>query len=453
MPSILKDIFASAYGYKLYRRRYGNKYFKDALHDIIERQKWNRDRLRSYQNERIRELIKIAANYVPYYRQVFQDLKLNLEDITCRRDVAEVLPILEKETLRKAPERLVDERINHNSLIRYFTSGTTGTPVCVYRDVETEAMAYAYYEARWRRPYGISKDSSWAMLGGKLIVPHSQNKPPFWVWNSGLNQLYMSSYHLSDNFMGYYLKELKKRKLDYIHGYASSLYSLALFSKNNNSHGLHFKVALSNAEPLYYYQRALIEDVFNCKVVNTYGCTEWCFQGSECVEKRLHISPDVSFLEVVDEHGNPAKDGEVGDVIATGLINFVQPLIRYRTGDSAIISSAQCSCGSSFPVLESVEGRTDDLVHLPDGRRTGRLDPLFKGKFPLVEAQIIQRELDQFTLKIVPGAGWDATSEEMLRKSCNDFLGNVNISIKKVRRIPRTKSGKFKAVISEISRI
>ncbi|MFQ5455966.1 MAG: hypothetical protein ACE5EA_07170, partial [Nitrospirota bacterium] len=79
-------------------------------------------------------------------------------------------------------------------------------------------------------------------------------------------------------------------------------------------HDLKFKAAISNAEPLYDYQRELIGKMLNCQVVDTYGCTEWCFQAFECSEGRLHISPDVGIFEVVDSKGKPVPEGEIGEV-------------------------------------------------------------------------------------------------------------------------------------------
>ena len=183
-PAFLKNWIASIYGHNLYRRRYNNKYYNSAFPKILERQNWNIEKLDEYQDKKIREIIGVAVRHVPYYRNLFKKLKLNQEDIRGKQDLIDALPILEKIVLKENENMFIDERAKKKSLIKYFTSGTTGSPLCIYRDKKTEGVAYAYYEARWRVPYGISKDSSWAMLGGKLIVPQERKSPPFWVWNS-----------------------------------------------------------------------------------------------------------------------------------------------------------------------------------------------------------------------------------------------------------------------------
>ncbi len=448
-PPVIKNIIASCYGRKLYKRRYLNKYFIEELPEIIKRQSWATVTYEKYQDQCIRDLIHIAANHVPYYRELFQSLKLKPEDVRSRKDLS-ALPILDKSEIKSNPERFVDERCNLRTLNKVYTSGTTGSPLCVYRDKKTDGLAYAYTEARWRLPYGVSKDSSWAMIGGKLVVAQEQSRPPFWVWNSGLNQLYMSSYHLSHDYAEFYLDELRKRRLDYIFGYASSLYSLALFAENLGVNDLKFSVAISNAEPLMTYQHELVSKMFNCRVVDTYGCTEWCIQAGECSERKLHISPDVGYIELTDSNGKPVPEGEIGEIICTGFINLAQPLIRYKIGDSAKISDKHCKCGSEFLILESVEGRNDDLIILKDGRRIGRLDPVFKGEFSISEAQIIQDNLDNFTIKVVPGKKWNNDIEYLLIKSFCNYIGKVNVKIDIVKSIQRTKAGKFKAVINNM---
>ena len=450
LPPTFKNIAVSVYGFSLYRRRYANKYFKKNIREITNRQHWDSLRLAEYQDKCVKKIIHIAANHVPYYRNLFQDLKLTANDINNRNDLVLKVPILEKSTIKKNPEQFVDERLNVRKLNKVFTSGTTGSPLCIYRDNEAEGMAYAFYEARWRLPYGITKDSSWAMLGGKLVISQAQEKPPFWVWNLGLKQLYMSAYHLSLKFAESYLNELSKRKVDYIHGYASALYSLAEFAEKIGYLNIKFKVAISNAEPLLNYQREKIEKVFNCHVVDTYGCAEWCVQLSECQERKLHISPDVGILEIVDSNGLPVEDGSIGQVVCTGFVNYAQPLIRYKIGDSAIMGEKKCRCGLAFPLIESIEGRNDDLIRLKDGRVVGRLDPIFKGSLPIFEAQIIQEKMECFTINVVPTEGWNIDSANKLKKSFMEYVGFVEVRIKIVDHILRTKTGKFRAVISNL---
>ena len=86
---------------------------------------------------------------------------------------------------------------------------------------------YALFEARWRGWYGVSRRDRWAILGGQLVAPVSATRPPFWVWNAALSQLYMSSYHLAPELIPAYLDELARRRITYLWGYSSALHALA----------------------------------------------------------------------------------------------------------------------------------------------------------------------------------------------------------------------------------
>ena len=102
------------------------------------------------------------------------------------------------------------------------TSGTSGSSLSLWWSLKTVRAWYALFEARWRRWYGISRDDRWAILGGQLVAPADQSRPPFWVWNHALNQLYMSSYHLAPHLVPSYLDALIRYRCKYPLGYTSS---------------------------------------------------------------------------------------------------------------------------------------------------------------------------------------------------------------------------------------
>ena len=86
------------------------------------------------------------------------------------------------------------------------------------------------------------------------------------------------------------------------------------------------------------------------------------------------------------------------------------PLIRYKVGDLGSLSTSEqpCGCGRTLPILDCVEGRADDVLLTRDGRRVGRLDPVFKTRLPLREAQIIQESLSRVRVRFVPGPHFSA---------------------------------------------
>ena len=144
------------------------------------------------------------------------------------------------------------------------------------------------------------------------------------------------------------------------------------------------------------------------------------------------------------------QPGESGELVATGLVNSVMPLIRYRTGDRVRLGREPCECGRAFPVLAEVEGRIDDTLYRQDGTPVGRLDPVFKGGSGIVEAQIIQHGSGNVTVRVVPAADYSEQHRNWIMYEIGKRMGRgLEVDVEAVSSIPRTASGKFKAVIRE----
>ena len=210
-------------------------------------------------------------------------------------------------------------------------------------------------------------------------------------------------------------------------------------------------MAITNAEPLLQHQREAIAAAFSCPVRETYGLAEIVAGGCECECGSLHLWPDVGVVEAFDG-GKAVRDGSLGDLVSTGILNADMPLIRYRTGDAVRLSAELCKCGSGMPIVEALEGRSDDLVLTEDGREVGRLDPVFKQGLGIAEAQIIQETFTRFRLRYVLAGGALAEVEHELRRRLQDRVGNVEVILERMDQIPRTAFGKFRPVVSHVTR-
>src|SRR5262249_39797356 len=136
---------------------------------------------------------------------------------------------------------------------------------------------------------------------------------------------------------------------------------------------------LTSSEKLSPEMRMTIEKAFKAPVYDGYSGVEACCLASECEHHRLHVSPAVGIVELLNADGSPSKVGETGEIVATGLLNFAQPLIRYRTGDLATWSDETCPCGRQMPILKEIFGRQEDVVVLRDGRRSASFYKVFQG--------------------------------------------------------------------------
>jgi phenylacetate-CoA ligase len=90
------------------------------------------------------------------------------------------------------------------------------------------------------------------------------------------------------------------------------------------------------------------------------------------------------------------------------------------------------------------------MVITASGTRIGRLDPVFKDNFNIIEAQIIQETYTDFTVKIVPNPVYIPENGNAIIAALRERVGNSNVTIEIVTHIPRSNTGKFKAVISNI---
>jgi phenylacetate-CoA ligase len=353
--------------------------------------------------------------------------------------------------LRAQPQAFVADDCRTGDMFHEHTSGTSGTSIDLWWSRDTVRQWYALFEARTRRWYGVSRLSRWAIFGGQLVAASDSRTPPFWVWNAALNQLYMSSYHLAPDLIPSYLDALARYRPSYVLGYSSAMYAVAREALRLGRRDVRFTVAVANAEPLFEHQRETIAAAFQCPVRETYGMAEIVAAASECEGGRLHSWPEVGVAEVLGDGDEPVAAAECGEFVCTGLINGDMPLIRYRLGDrGAVAAPGDCSCGRTLPMLAQVDGRSDDLVYTVDGRAVGRLDPVFKGRLPVREAQIVQETLTRIRVRLVPAPDFTPDAIDDLTRRLRARLGPVEVVIETMMAIPRTSRGKFRAVVCDL---
>ena len=445
LPWRLRTVAASLRGRQLQRLRYGPT--TDALvEEALAREQWDAARWTAWQDEQLAMVLHRAATRVPFYRAQWAERRRRGDGSSW--EVLENWPVLLKESLRADPTAFVADDCDRRRMVHDHTSGTTGTSLSIWLSRDTVQRWYALFEARWRRWYGVTRHDRWAIVGGQLITPVRQERPPFWVWNSGMNQLYMSSYHLSPRHVGACLDALARYRVRYVLGYSSSLYSLACGALEAGRTDIRLAVAITNAEPLLAHQRDAIEAAFGCPARETYGMGEAVAAASECESGAMHLWPEAGIVEVFQQDARLPR-GATGDLVCTGLINLDMPLVRYRVGDvgSQSADTSVCSCGRALPRLASLEGRVDDVLFTIDGRRVGRLDPVFKDGLPVREAQIIQESLSCVRVRYVPTAAFRRPDGVTIVERLRDRMGDIEVVLEEVPAIPRTANGKFRAVV------
>ncbi|MEO8081966.1 MAG: phenylacetate--CoA ligase family protein [Caldimonas sp.] len=215
----------------------------------------------------------------------------------------------------------------------------------------------------------------------------------------------------------------------------------------------------TGGETLSLGMRKFVEDAFGCRVVNSYGTSEFLTLACECRHGALHLNSDWAILEPVDSGGKPVQPGTPGvTTLLTNLANHAQPLIRYDIGDQVTLLPEPCPCGSPLPTLD-VCGRCDETLTLRgDKRRRVSIVPLalttvLEEQAGLFDFQLVQQGAGELSLS-TPERGSAATRRlHRAREVLGHFLheqGALQVRIHCVSgRAPnRGRSGKLKRVVA-----
>lgn len=150
---------------------------------------------------------------------------------------------------------------------------------------------------------------------------------------------------------------------------ATSSYALLLaeeIAKRDIADKIHLNCCVIGSERWGEKMRKRIAAELGVKLFDIYGLTEVFGPdiGISCEhECGMHIWDDYIYLEIVNpKTGEPVPDGEIGEIVITTLRKQGAPLIRYRTHDLSRIIPGDCPCGSKYPRIDTILGRTDDMV-------------------------------------------------------------------------------------------
>lgn len=414
--------------------------------DLLHRsQYWPAERLVEYQWARLQSVIQRAFRAVPYYRGLMAVYGIDPKAIHSFSDV-QMIPLLEKEQVRRNPRDLIAEDMISPILYKCHTSGTTGKPLTLYRDLHNVGFEHALL-TRQRLWAGLCPNSRIATLKGEMPQSTRTQKGRYWHYSWAENKLVMSSYHLSEGTALAYIKALQRFGPEGMDGYPSSIFLLARFFLSRNQI-LPLKAVLTSSETLTSEQRATIEQAFQCRVFDYYGMAERVAAVHTCEKGSYHLVPEYSYVEFLRNSRLPDDQYEI---IGTSFTNRAMPLIRYRIGDVIKPGHQTCSCGRHYPVIEGILGRTDDYIVTPSGKLIGRLDHIFKGAQNLIEAQIYQPDSRHLILRIVPDKSFQKGDADKILQNLQWRVGEpMEFEVESLKAIPRNGRGKFKAVVSDV---
>ena len=232
----------------------------------------------------------------------------------------------------------------------------------------------ALREARSAQWAGVSFREPRATFSGRIVEPDPESRGPFYRYNAAEGQVYLSAFHLRPDTAPDYLRALGRHGVRWLTGYAVSTYLLGKYALEKGLRVPPLKAIITTSEKVTPEMRRVMEEAFHCRVYEEYSNVENVFFANACSSGALHVSPDAGVVELVGRDGSPCRPGEVGEVVATGLMGEYQTFIRYRVGDLAQWDPDPCPCGRAMPVLKEVVGRIEEIVTGP-GRTPARAVP------------------------------------------------------------------------------
>ena len=445
LPVSLQNAAVSLEGWRIARRRYGSGYH--AIELAVQAQgDLDAVALQQFRVRRLRDFLGVASQS-PYWQDQFAEHGVVPQADNPFKELGK-LPVLTKDTVKQNVDRIINPTISRASMLWRHTSGTTGSGLVFPETHETEWFTWSHWW-RYRRWHGLAPTTWCGYFGGRSVVPVGSTRPPFWRVNRPARQLMLSGYHLSRDTAPAYLAALREFQVEWVHGYPSMLTLLAQYANEQNLpiDLPRLRVVTTGAENLSTWQREVIRSAFGVKVVQHYGQAEAVANISECEHGQLHVDEDFSAVEFV---GNP-NDAQSRQILGTNWLNPVFPLLRYEMGDLAVPDPGTCLCGRPGRIVSSIDGRQEDYLTLPSGVRIGRLDHIFKDMVNVHEAQFVQSDRHEVTLRIARGAAYTDHDQELLLGEMRQRIGaDLKVNVEYVDKIPRGPNGKLRLVLSTV---
>ncbi|MHC3130101.1 MAG: phenylacetate--CoA ligase family protein [Candidatus Bathyarchaeota archaeon] len=415
------------------------------LSELEEKQWWSPEEIKIEQDDKLNKLIKHSYENVPYWRELFNKLKLRPSDIKTKDDLRK-LPVLSKDDIRKNLDRMLAENFPKKRFIEKHSSGSTGEPLKYYVDKEKYSWNLASMLCCWKWA-GYEFGQKWVRV---QLWPHSKLSEK--VLDKLARCTYIGTYKFDDEAIEKAVLLIKRKKPRIIRGYTSAIYLIAKFMKENEVEKFKAQAVITTSETIFPHYRSLIEEQFDCKVYDVYGGEGMTLCG-QCERGNYHIDDNSVVVEFLKDDGNNARSGELANIIVTDLTNFAMPFIRYRIQDLGKPLDRICNCGRGLSLMGSIEGRDSDIIRTLDGKYL--MVQFFVVFFEYLEGveqfQVIQRELDEIEIKIVKNDKFTKKDMENIGKAIKEGGGErLKVRFNFVDNIPLERSGKRRFVISEI---
>ena len=209
-------------------------------------------------------------------------------------------------------------------------------------------------------------------------------------------------------------------------------------------------MAWNGGEVLTADQSQLFDRAFGVPIHNLYGGRELSTIACQFdVGGPLEVLGPFDYVEIVDDDGRAAAQGQPGRLLITSTVCRGTPFVRYEIGDMAI-ADAEHRDASGIIALREILGRRSGILQLGNGTQVNNLywNHLFKEFSEVHQFQVVVRANGSLTFRL-RGGGFRGSSEADLRNKLAHLLGNVAVEFEWVDKIPLTRLGKLLQVVDE----
>jgi phenylacetate-CoA ligase len=395
----------------------------------------------AYKLRRLRAVLENAERHAPLYRERFRSAGISARDLRSLDDLQH-FPIVTREEVVAAYPDGVLTRAPHSDDVVFRTSGTSG----LFMQIAYSARANDFLDAVYARALFNVGYRPVDKLAYYWWEPKPKPLRPY--ERLGLMRKHFLQIHADP---AQQLADLDALQPDVVYHFPSSLLMIArLIEQDSRQHAFKPRLAICHGELMTKEQRLYIERVLGCRVFDQYGAQEFNRMGWDCAAHRgLHEDSDSVHIEVLRDD-KPASKGVEGEIVVTGLVNDLMPLVRYRIGDVGRMLGERCSCKRALRLYELTEGRLDDVLELPDGRRVGprTLAPRIEELRGFHQYRVRQSRPDAIEVLLVRDASNPVSGlEQQVSNVITEALGTgVTIQVRSVPEIKLSARGKLRKI-------
>lgn len=402
---------------------------------------------------KMKRLVEYAYNHVAFYREKYDECGFHPSLLNSLSDW-NLVPILEKDVVRFHPKDLLSDQYSEKDLLQYSTSGSTGTPLKVFKEkgIPVEVMGWRAF--KW---WGMSPAANMAKLHRNAASTFKEKLKNQILWWPTKRAYLNSASMLTEEKIKTFIREVNKNKIRWFQGYSSSIESVADYLLKEHLQVPTVDMIWWTSAPLSKLTRDKIETAYQCKVMNQYGCNEmWNIAMQKREEPYLTVCSDFVHVDIVGKQGEILPVGTKGDILITDLNCKAFPLIKYRLGDRGSMALNPLDSQDGYPKLNFVEGRTSDNIILPDGKK---IDGVYLTAIcdvcpdVISSYQVYQHDDFSVSLRLVLKDGVSVTHpqiDKVYKDLVKTLNGQVACRLEILKAIPSIK-GKKRYIISEIS--